>query len=135
MLRKARPWWLLLPILTLVGCGDSVEKALQADNLYVKDTVTGGGETVQDGDFVAVRYVAYLYVDGKKGPEFDRSHDAPKVFQVGRGGVIQGWDQGMLGMREGGKRTLIIAPDLGYRTTPVPKVPVREKWIRGQVPA
>ena len=107
----------------LTGCGDPVEKALQTDRLYIEDTATGSGEPVQDGDFVAVNYVASLYADGKKGQEFDRSRDNPMVFQVGRGGVIAGWDRGMLGMREGGKRTLIIAPELGYGATAIPNVP------------
>jgi FKBP-type peptidyl-prolyl cis-trans isomerase len=123
MRRMARTCWLLLPILMLAGCGDPVEKALQTDKLYVEDTVTGKGEPVRDGDFVAVNYVASVYADGKKGQEFARSHDKPLVFQVGRGGVIVGWDKGMLGMREGGKRTLIIAPELGYGKTAIPKVP------------
>ncbi len=123
MRRTAYTWWLLLPLLLLIGCGDPVEKALQTDKLYIDDTVTGSGEPVQDGDFVAVNYVASLYADGKKGPEFERSRGKPMVFQVGRGGVIAGWDKGMLGMREGGKRTLVIAPELGYGTTALPKVP------------
>jgi peptidylprolyl isomerase len=124
MRRTVRTWWLSLPILMLVGCGNSVEKALLTDKLYIDDTVTGRGEPVQDGDFVAVNYVASLYADGKKGPEFDRSPGKPMVFQVGRGGVIKGWDKGMLGMREGGKRTLVIAAELGYGAMSIPKVPV-----------
>jgi FKBP-type peptidyl-prolyl cis-trans isomerase len=123
MRRTAQTWWLLLPILVLAGCGDPVQKALQTDKLYIQDIVDGSGEPVKDGDFVAVNYVASLYAEGKKGPEFDRSRDKPKVFQVGRGGVIQGWDKGMLGMREGGKRTLVVAPELGYGTTAIPGVP------------
>ena len=116
-------WWLLLPILLLAGCGDPVTKALQADKLYIEDTVAGTGEPVKDGDFVAVNYVASLYVDGKKGQEFERSADKPHVFQVGRGAVIAGWDKGMVGMQLGGKRTVIIAPELGYGSTEIPKVP------------
>jgi FKBP-type peptidyl-prolyl cis-trans isomerase len=123
MRRMARTWWLWLPILMLAGCGNPVDKALRTDKLYIEDVVTGSGDPVKDGDFVAVNYVASLYTDGKKGPEFDRSKDKPMVFQVGRGGVVAGWDKGMLGMRVGGKRTLIVAPELGYGETPIPKVP------------
>lgn len=123
MRRLLRTWWLLLPIMMLTGCGDPVEKALQTEKLYIEDTATGSGEPVQDGDFVAVNFVASLYTDGKKGQEFDRSGENPKVFQVGRGVVVAGWDKGMLGMREGGKRTLIVAPELGYGATVMPNVP------------
>ena len=63
--------------------------------------MVGSGEPVKDGDFVAVNYVASLYADGKKGPEFDRSQDKPMVFQVGRGGVIAGLGQGHAGHARG----------------------------------
>ena len=74
------------------------------------------GEKAEAGDNVVVHYTGWLYVDGEKGNKFDSSRDRnqPFNFPLGAGRVIGGWDEGVAGMRPGGKRTLIIPPALGY---------------------
>jgi FKBP-type peptidyl-prolyl cis-trans isomerase len=76
------------------------------------DLVTGTGATAASGDTVTVHYVG-TFTNGQK---FDSSYDRnqPFVFRVGAGQVIAGWDQGVPGMRVGGKRRLTIPPDLAY---------------------
>jgi FKBP-type peptidyl-prolyl cis-trans isomerase len=63
-----------------------------------------------------VHYTGWLYNNGVKGAKFDSSLDRgqPFGFALGAGQVIRGWDEGVAGMKIGGKRTLIIPPDLGY---------------------
>jgi protein-disulfide isomerase len=80
--------------------------------LVNKDAVVGPGAAVKSGDTVSVHYVGTL-TDGK---EFDssRKHGKPFDFQVGAGHVIKGWEQGLVGMKVGGKRTLTIPPALAY---------------------
>ncbi|MBC8425029.1 FKBP-type peptidyl-prolyl cis-trans isomerase [bacterium] len=82
-----------------------------------EDTVVGEGAVAEHGDQVTVHYTGWLYEDGAKvGEPFDSSfnRDEPYTFPLGRGRVIKGWDQGVKGMQIGGKRNLIIPPDLGY---------------------
>jgi FKBP-type peptidyl-prolyl cis-trans isomerase len=81
--------------------------------LVKKDIVVGDGAEAKEGDTVSVQYVGALFNDGK---EFDASWDRnePFEFQLGGGQVIQGWDQGVEGMKVGGRRVLVIPPDLGY---------------------
>ena len=76
------------------------------------DTELGAGESPQAAATIAVHYSGYL----EDGTKFDSSVDRgqPFVFQLGVGGVIQGWDEGLATMQVGGKRRLIIPPDLGY---------------------
>ena len=78
----------------------------------VQDIVTGQGEPAINGDVLTVHYIGTL-PDGKV---FDSSVDrnTPYTFQLGMGQVIKGWDAGLLGMRVGGKRRLVIAPDYAY---------------------
>jgi peptidylprolyl isomerase len=80
------------------------------------DTVTGEGALAKGGELAVVHYTGWLYIAGEKGKKFDSSVDRgqPFKFPLGAGRVIQGWDQGVKGMKVGGKRTLIIPSDLGY---------------------
>ncbi|TNC13618.1 FKBP-type peptidyl-prolyl cis-trans isomerase [Methylobacterium terricola] len=84
--------------------------------LQVKDDVVGTGPQPKAGQTVSVHYTGWLYQDGKKGAKFDSSLDRkqPLNFAVGTGQVIKGWDEGLSTMKVGGKRTLIIPPELGY---------------------
>lgn len=81
--------------------------------LVINDIVEGSGPAAKDGDKVSVQYVGALY---DTAAEFDASWDRGEPFELTLGGgtVIQGWDQGLVGMKAGGRRELIIPPDLGY---------------------
>jgi peptidylprolyl isomerase len=81
--------------------------------LVVEDIVEGEGEPAEEGDQVTVQYVG---VDYATGEQFDASWDSgqPFPFELGGGQVIPGWDEGVEGMREGGRRQLTIPPDLAY---------------------
>jgi peptidylprolyl isomerase len=81
--------------------------------LEVKDIVTGDGAAAQVGQELTVQYVG---VDYSTGQEFDTSWGDPQPFQfqLGSGQVIKGWDQGIVGMKVGGRRELIIPPKLAY---------------------
>ena len=80
--------------------------------LVIEDLVVGNGDAASAGQRVSVHYTGWL-TDGKK---FDSSKDRgqPFMFSLGRGEVIRGWDEGVTGMKVGGKRKLTIPPDLGY---------------------
>lgn len=87
--------------------------------LIKTDTVVGEGREAEPGFMVSVHYTGWLYDENapeKKGEKFDSSVDRgqPFEFALGAGQVIQGWDQGFAGMKIGGKRTLIIPPEMGY---------------------
>jgi peptidylprolyl isomerase len=81
--------------------------------LVIKDIVKGKGPKAKAGDTLTMQYVG---VSWSTGEQFDASWDRgqPFPFQLGAHMVIPGWDQGMVGMRKGGRRLLIIPPDLGY---------------------
>jgi FKBP-type peptidyl-prolyl cis-trans isomerase FkpA len=80
--------------------------------LKIEDKVCGDGDVAEDGMTVTVHYVGTL----EDGTQFDSSLDRgePFEFPLGGGMVIQGWDEGIVGMAVGGKRTLTIPPELGY---------------------
>lgn len=81
-------------------------------NLQVEDIQLGTGAEATPGQKVSVHYTGWL----TNGQKFDSSLDRgrPFEFQLGAGRVIKGWDQGVAGMRVGGKRKLTIPPELGY---------------------
>ena len=85
-------------------------------SLGIEDLVVGQGDTASGGQQVTVHYTGWLDNNGNKGAKFDSSRDRnePFTFPLGRGQVIKGWDQGVAGMKVGGKRKLTIPPDLGY---------------------
>jgi FKBP-type peptidyl-prolyl cis-trans isomerase FkpA len=84
--------------------------------LKYTDTTIGTGTEAIKGKKVSVHYTWWLYNNGAKGAKFDSSVDRgqPFGFALGAGQVIRGWDEGVAGMKIGGKRTLIIPPELGY---------------------
>src|SRR5437879_2424266 len=108
--------------LSQLGCGEDKptskagtagpDKGGTSAELKIEDLKEGTGPAVKAGDTVEVHYTGWL----KDGKKFDSSLDrkAPLPFTVGAGNVIKGWDQGIVGMKVGGKRKLVIPPDLAY---------------------
>ena len=90
--------------------------------LVIKDIVKGKGPKAKAGEKLTMDYTGYSWSNGEK---FDASWDRKQhfPFQLGAGMVIPGWDQGMVGMKEGGRRLLIIPPDLGYGAKGVGPIP------------
>jgi FKBP-type peptidyl-prolyl cis-trans isomerase FkpA len=83
-----------------------------ASGLQIEELVVGTGAAAASGQKVSVHYTGWL----TNGTKFDSSHDRNEafVFGLGRGQVIRGWDEGVQGMKVGGKRKLTIPPELGY---------------------
>jgi FKBP-type peptidyl-prolyl cis-trans isomerase len=83
-----------------------------ATGLYTRDLTVGSGDVANPGDTVSVHYTGWL----PNGQQFDSSRGgAPFQFHLGAGRVIDGWDEGVAGMRIGGRRQLVIPSDLAYR--------------------
>lgn len=99
-----------------------VRPAAVKDEFKTEDVAVGTGTEAREGSTVKVHYTGTL----KNGTKFDssRDHNEPFEFTIGKGMVIQGWDKGVVGMKVGGKRKLVIPSDLGYgeRGSP-PKIP------------
>ena len=90
-----------------------------ADTLEVTDIIEGTGDVAEPGKVAEVHYTDWLYdeaAEDGRGPKFDSSVDRgePFKFPLGAGRVIRGWDEGVAGMRVGGKRLLVIPPDMAY---------------------
>ena len=87
-----------------------------ASGLQITDTQVGTGASPKTGQTCVMHYTGWLYQNGAKGQKFDSSVDRgqPFEFPLGMGRVIKGWDEGVASMKVGGKRTLIIPPELGY---------------------
>ena len=97
-------------------------KGAAPTSLVTKDLITGTGRAAKSGDNVTVNYVGVLYSNGK---EFDASwkRNQPFSFPLGQGQVIPGWDQGVAGMKVGGRRELIIPAKLAYGAQSQPGIP------------
>jgi FKBP-type peptidyl-prolyl cis-trans isomerase len=102
----------------------AVPKGPPPKTLTTRDLITGTGATAQTGKTVTVNYVGVLYSNGK---EFDSSWSTGRPFApfvLGQGSVIPGWDKGLVGMKVGGRRELIIPPSLAYgKAGSPPKIP------------
>jgi peptidylprolyl isomerase len=87
-----------------------------ASGLQYDDTQPGNGATAAAGHTCVMHYTGWLWESGAKGKKFDSSLDRgrPFSFALGKGQVIKGWDEGVAGMKVGGKRTLLIPAELGY---------------------
>ena len=87
-----------------------------ASGLQITDSKVGTGATPKRGQICVMHYTGWLYENGVKGKKFDSSVDRnePFEFPIGQKRVIAGWDEGVATMKVGGKRTLIIPPELGY---------------------
>ena len=90
-----------------------------ADALKVTDIIEGTGDVAEPGKVAEVHYTGWLYdeaAEDGRGPKFDSSVDRgePFKFPLGAGRVIRGWDEGVAGMKVGGKRLLVIPPEMAY---------------------
>ena len=105
--------FIFLLIMLLASCA-----ALSGSDFKITDTRIGAGKEAVRGIWVGVQYTGWLYDESRpnhKGRRFDMSEpDKSLTFQVGAGRVIKGWDEGVAGMKVGGKRTLIIPSDMAY---------------------
>jgi len=116
-----------ITITALTACaqtGVAPASAVPAEikELVIRDTLAGDGRLAEKDKAVLVHYTGWVYdpkAPDQKGAQFDTSagRTAPFGFIIGRGRVIKGWDEGVPGMKEGGKRTLIIPPAKGYGAT------------------
>lgn len=104
----------LVAVVGLSGCGGGEDAGVTGPggDLVIEDITIGTGATAATGDEVSVHYVGTLL----NGTQFDSSYarNTPYSFRIGAGQVIRGWDQGVPGMRVGGKRRLTIPPSLAY---------------------
>jgi len=110
--------WLVLVVVSLAACGP-VSGSNDVTGLIKDDSSIGDGTEATRGRAVTVHYTGWLYDAQKadrKGRKFDSSRDRgePFAFRLGAGEVIRGWDDGVAGMKVGGRRTLTIPPALGY---------------------
>lgn len=91
------------------------------ERMIIEDVKVGDGDTVEVGDVVSVHYIGTL----QDGTEFDNSkkRGTPFDFKVGGGQVIKGWEEGLVGMRVGGQRILVIPPDMAYGEQGIGPIP------------
>lgn len=94
------------------GTETPVVTATPDNGLVIQDIVVGSGKVAENGDTLSAHYIGKL----ENGTIFDESYDGgqPIQFILGSGQLIKGWELGLIGMKEGGKRRLVIPPELGY---------------------
>ena len=107
---------LMAVMLLLVSSFCFAKEVTMKNGLKYDDTKVGTGAEAVAGKTVEVHYTGWLNDSGKRGKKFDSSVDKgkPFTFPLGAGMVIKGWDEGVAGMKVGGKRTLMIPANLGY---------------------
>lgn len=117
------------PLMGLFNSNPAVESANLMNNsgFVVEEVTLGSGELAQAGDLITAHYVGRL----TNGQVFDSSLDSntPIKFVLGSGQVIRGWDEGLVGMRAGGKRLLTIAPEYAYGANAIGAIPPNSTLI------
>jgi FKBP-type peptidyl-prolyl cis-trans isomerase FkpA len=128
---------MLLALLATAGCGGSDSPSSPSSSANVSFSATdlrvGTGAEATNGRSLTVNYTGWLYsanATDNKGTQFDSNAGrAPFSFQLGVRAVIAGWDQGVLGMRVGGLRRLVIPPSLGYGSTANGPIPANSTLV------
>jgi peptidylprolyl isomerase len=103
-------------VIAMSDAADAQPVTTTPSGLKIIDVKVGTGPAPKPGQTCVMHYTGWLYENGKKGAKFDSSLDRsqPFSFPIGQHQVIAGWDEGVATMKVGGKRTLIIPPELGY---------------------
>jgi peptidylprolyl isomerase len=103
-------------VIAMSEAADAQPVTTTPSGLKIIDVKVGTGPAPKAGQTCVMNYTGWLYENGKKGAKFDSSLDRnqPFSFPIGQHQVIAGWDEGVATMKVGGKRTLIIPPELGY---------------------
>ena len=121
-------WHIITLAILLITISCSKEKQTMSNGLVIEDIKIGEGQEVEKFNIVTVNYTGLL----EDGTKFDSSLNpgrTPFRFTVGAGQVIQGWDQGLIGMKIGGKRKLTIPPELGYGSRDNGPIPANSTLI------
>ena len=125
---------LLAPIAALmIVAAAHADPVILPSGTQIEDIESGTGAEARKGHAVTVHYTGWLLVDGERGKSFDSSRGGePFTFRLGAGEVIKGWDVGVVGMKEGGIRTLIIPPRDGYGNEGDETIPANS-WLMFEV--
>ena len=121
-------WHIITLAILLITVSCSKEKQIMNNGLIIEDIKIGEGQEVEKFNIVTVNYTGLL----EDGTKFDSSLNpgrTPFRFTVGAGQVIKGWDEGLIGMKVGGKRKLTIPPELGYGSRDSGPIPANSTLI------
>ena len=121
-------WHIITLAILLITVSCSKEKQTMSNGLQIEDIKIGEGQEVEKFNIVTVNYTGLL----EDGTKFDSSLNpgrTPFRFTVGAGQVIKGWDEGLIGMKVGGKRKLTIPPELGYGSRDNGPIPANSTLI------
>ncbi len=121
-------WQIITFAVMLIAVSCSKEKQTMSNGLVIEDIKIGDGQEVEKFNIVTVNYTGLL----EDGTKFDSSLNpgrTPFRFTVGAGQVIKGWDEGLIGMKVGGKRKLTIPPELGYGSRDNGPIPANSTLI------
>ena len=121
-------WQIITFAVMLIAVSCSKEKQTMNNGLVIEDIKIGDGQEVEKFNIVTVNYTGLL----ENGTKFDSSLNpgrTPFRFTVGAGQVIKGWDEGLMGMKVGGKRKLTIPPELGFGSRDNGPIPANSTLI------
>ena len=122
----------VLLVLALVGSASAESFTIMPSGLKYKDLKVGSGLEAQLGDIALIHFVGWLDEKGQRGKEIynSRMQQKPMSFVIGTDKVMQGWNEGVIGMRVGGTRLLRIPPELGYGTKAVEDVVPANSYLQ-----